>query len=340
MITHIPYLNHLVEKYWEDWAGKPVAGIPDLQWAVFVQSWDQSLDKNILLLCFDKKDSEPCLVAKVCRLPVNNWALEREFDNLSLMWKYLGSLAPLHLQKCMPLQGRDKQQAFITNYISGNSLLSLEKYMLTHQRRNTFHKISCDASKVLSLCHHSTCVPLEGNEKPDSAYFKKIELFRSLYPLQKTEEVVLETLNTIIEQQIDVATRKVFLHADFWHGNILLNPAGDLVVIDWQVSRWATDVSLDVYLFMLAALLKGTSYFPEKSRLDKIASTLKQWRVELIPNYLKTYSLPDGCTLLPESYGMILCCIEMAIRPIAVWGRQEGDAVWYLLFRQLIKTIK
>ena len=39
---------------------------------------------------------------------------------------------------------------------------------------------------------------------------------------------------------------------------------------------------------------------------------LNEWRKDVIPEYLFAYGVPEDYVLLPQKYGMMLCCVEKA----------------------------
>ncbi|HEX5941815.1 MAG TPA: hypothetical protein VFY66_06025, partial [Anaerolineales bacterium] len=67
-------------------------------------------------------------------------------------------------------------------------------------------------------------------------------------------------------------------------------------------------------------------------------SLLSGWRTDVIPDYLAAYGKPDHYLLLPQKYGMLLCCVEKAVRSALEFGYSHSDdRMWRYLFAELLK---
>jgi hypothetical protein len=110
------------------------------------------------------------------------------------------------------------------------------------------------------------------------------------------------------------------------------------MLVDWQFARWSVDVSMDVYFFLLAGALSATRNIPVEERAQEAFHLLDQWRAKVIPEYLSAYGKPERYGLLPPKQGMLLCCVEKAVRPALEFGyRHPDDALWRHLFAELLK---
>jgi hypothetical protein len=107
--------------------------------------------------------------------------------------------------------------------------------------------------------------------------------------------------------------------------------------IDWQYSHWSTDVSLDVYLFLMAGALASVSQGSADEQARAAKDVLLKWRPQIIPAFLAAYGAADRFSLLPAKYGMLVCCVEKAVRTVLDFGyNQSDDATWRSLFSELI----
>jgi hypothetical protein len=110
-----------------------------------------------------------------------------------------------------------------------------------------------------------------------------------------------------------------------------------LMFVDWQFASWSVDVSMDVYFFLLAGALYATGNGPVEQRAKEAFSLLNGWRADVIPEYLSTYGKPDHYVLLPQKYGMLLCCVEKAVRSALEFGYSHSDdLLWRFLFAELL----
>ena len=66
------------------------------------------------------------------------------------------------------------------------------------------------------------------------------------------------------------------------------------------MARWSTDVSMDVYFFLLAGALSATGVGPVEERAKQAFRFLSTWRTDVIPEYLAAYGQPDRYLLLPQ----------------------------------------
>jgi hypothetical protein len=110
-----------------------------------------------------------------------------------------------------------------------------------------------------------------------------------------------------------------------------------LVLIDWQFARWSADVSMDVYFFLLAGALSATENGEVVQHAKDAFQLLDKWRKDIIPEYLFAYGVPEHYVLLPQKYGMMLCCVEKAVRSALEFGYSHpDDLVWRSLFAELM----
>jgi Ecdysteroid kinase-like family len=134
------------------------------------------------------------------------------------------------------------------------------------------------------------------------------------------------------------AKHKVLIQGDFWHGNMIRDKQrGNLMFVDWQFARWSVDVSMDVYFFLLAGVLSATENEGVRQHAKDAFDLLNQWRKEIIPEYLFAYGVPESYVLLPQKYGMMICCVEKAVRSMLEFGYSHpDDLLWRYLFAELM----
>ena len=135
------------------------------------------------------------------------------------------------------------------------------------------------------------------------------------------------------------ATHKVLIQGDFWHGNMIRDEArGKLLFVDWQFARWSVDVSMDIYFFLLAGALSATENGSVEQRVMEAFQLLMSWRANVIPEYLSAYGKPERYVLLPQREGMLMCCVEKAVRSALEFGYSHADdRLWRSLFAELVR---
>ncbi len=337
----IDSINNLVRASWFEWRSDCNAVPHDFNWIVFSSNGGTALHDNILLFGFIEKEAQPVLVAKVCRLPENGWTLQAEYERLVELWQYLGDEAATRLPKPLALGKAENNNILITNYLSGQSLLGVAKSDLW-ENSSRLHELALDAAQSLKFLNEMTATPIESNMQLEYDFHKKADLFSTLFSLNRTEIQILENLTQLLEEKTAEVRKKVLIQGDFWHGNMIRGAEhGKLMFIDWQFACWSSDVSFDVYLFLLAGALAAAPYGPEAERARFAAQILFQWRSELIPAYLRAYGSPKEYVLLPERDGMLACCVEMAVRPVFYFKfRHPDDVMWRSLFGELIKLFE
>lgn len=213
--------------------------------------------------------------------------------------------------------------------------------MLASTKKKLWHELTYTISIVkevaLSLrkLHEQMVVPIERDEFVQSEITRKVGIFIECY--SPTDREIHALYELISQYSSHDAGYKTLIQGDFWHGNIIRSATHDsLIIVDWQYARWATDVSLDVYLFLLAgavALVRGT----DEERARAAAGVIEQWSANIIPVYLEAYGKASRFSLLPLKYGMILCCVDKAVRAVMDFGyNQDDDGIWRNLFTELV----
>jgi Phosphotransferase enzyme family len=307
-----------------------------LQWVCLSNSHADFHD-NVIFFGFGQKSRDPILVAKVPRLIENGWMLRREHDRLSELWNCLGETAGNYIPKPYAITSVQGRPVLIISYVPGESLTSLSRRSFWGDSRQVA-ELAREAAHALRDLHHLTERSLEPDEHPALDFQKKAEAFRELFQLRADEERTLSDLVETVKERSVAATHEVLIQGDFWHGNMIRDrKRGKLMFVDWQFARWSADVSLDVYFFPLAGALFATDSASVDEHAKRAFHLLTGWRTNVIPGYLEAYGLPDRYMLLPPKYGMMLCCVEKAVRPALEFGyHHPDDVLWRSLFGELM----
>jgi hypothetical protein len=159
-----------------------------------------------------------------------------------------------------------------------------------------------------------------------------------LFKPSADEERALSELVNTVNERLKTASHKVLLQGDFWHGNMIRDKQrGTLMLVDWQFARWSADVSVDVFFFLLAGALSATGNGSVEDRARSAYQLLRAWHTDVIPAYLAAYGQPEQYLLLPQKYGMLLCCVEKAVRSALEFGYSHpDDLLWRSLFSELL----
>jgi hypothetical protein len=195
-----------------------------------------------------------------------------------------------------------------------------------------------EAARALRNLNRLTESPFDQVESKDSRFLEKAEKFKDLFQISSEEERALVALVETVESRAAAASHKVLIQGDFWHGNMIRDKKRrTLMFVDWQFARWSVDVSLDVYFFLLAGALSATENEVAKQHAKDAFGLLNEWQKDIIPEYLFAYGVPEQYVLLPQKSGMMICCVEKAVRSMLEFGYSHpDDLVWRYLFAELM----
>lgn len=305
----------------------------DLNW-LMLSNGAADLNDNVIFFGFEGNHAEPSFVAKVPRLPANGWIVQTEYARLVDMWRLLGEDALLHLPEPVALFDVGEQRVLVISYVRGEGLLFSAKKRMWHDPALVL-ELSLDVAHSLRELHNRAEVKLEDHELVPSDFLQKLEMFKQIFTPAEKETQVLSELAHRFENQ--VGNYKTLIHGDVWHGNIIRGSAQNtLIFVDWQYSRWSRDVNLDVYLFLLAGALTVSRGSAEE-RARSTTKVLMGWRQKIIPAYLNAYGAVDRFSLLSARYGMLVCCVEKAVRAVHDFGYNQFDGlIWRNLLTELI----
>ncbi len=292
----------------------------------------------IIFFGLESGKSAPSLVAKIPRLPEDDWVIKAEYDRLVEICNLVGMPdAVQYLPQPISYTSLNGQPVLITTYVHGENLLRTFGKMI-QRRPDMVYTLALDVAKSLRFIMDRTAQLVTINGRPESDFHKKVEKFKQMHSLTENEIQVADNLVEEIEHNNLQASHQILLQGDFWHGNMIRGEKyGKLIIIDWQYSRWSTDASLDVYLFLLAASLATAPRTDVRERASKAVETLNLWRSQMIPAYLAVFGKTEHYSLLPLRSGMLMCCIEKAVRASMDLGYdQENDLVWRFLYAELL----
>lgn len=328
------YLSALAQAHWP-----PDFGPPPATWHWLLQANGAlAAHNNLLLFGFPDNRQEPALVAKICRTPRYDHTLRREYVRLGELWQKWGADARGRAPRPLTLAQHGADVVLLMSYCGGAPLLTaLTRFWQDAAQIQTLLQ---QAAIWLHDLHHHTATPKSGAEM-GADFAASAAAFADLFSLSEAEQEVLTALSEQVARAETAASARALLQGDFWPGNVIRSPAPggalDLILVDWQFSRWDSNVSLDVYLFLAVCATKASPYdAAHATRARLAAQTLLDWRTHLLPAYLAAYAPPPGCRLLPARAGLLACCVEMAARPFLAFGLTQADAVhWRTLFGEL-----
>lgn len=310
---------------------------PPLTW-VCLANGDADFHDNVIFFGFEEKTADPVLVAKVPRRVENGWMLKTEYDHLVELWTCIGAEAVKYVPKPYALASLQERPVLMISYVPGESLTRLPRKSFWVDSKQV-SALASEAARTLRHLNQLTETPIEQNEIVHFDFHPKADKFKELFQLSAEEDRALAELVQRVNDGSNQASHKVLIQGDFWHGNMIRGEArGSLMFVDWQFARWSADVSADIYFFLLAGALGAARDGTVTERARLAYQLLCDWRADVIPAYLTSYGTPEHYVLLPQKYGMLLCCVEKAVRSALEFGyRHPDDLMWRSLFRELLQ---
>jgi len=307
-----------------------------LHWTI-LSNGDADFHDNVIFFGFDKKKAAPVLVAKVPRLVENGWMLKVEYEHLVELWNCIGEDAASYVPKPYAMTTLQERPVLVLSFASGESLTRLSPKSFWRNSRQV-SALTREAARSLRNLNRLTESPIEQDETRDTRFLEKAEKFKHLFQITGEEERALTALAETVAIRAASASHKVMIQGDFWHGNMIRDKKRrNLMFVDWQFARWSVDVSMDVYFFLLAGALSATENEVVKQHAKDAFGLLSEWRKDIIPEYLFAYGVPENYVLLPQKYGMMMCCVEKAVRSMLEFGYSHpDDLVWRYLFAELM----
>ncbi|HSK89393.1 MAG TPA: aminoglycoside phosphotransferase family protein [Anaerolineales bacterium] len=298
---------------------------------------DADFHDNVIFFGFADKQAEPVLVAKVPRLVENGWMLKTEYDHLVELWHHIGPEAVSYVPRPYALTSLQERSVLMISFVRGESLTRLSRKSFWGNSKQVL-AVAEEAARTLRDLNRLTESPVQANESLHSDFQEKADKFRELFSINAEEDRALTELTKLLKERSRAARHKVLIQGDFWHGNMIRDKQrGRLMFVDWQFARWSVDVSLDVYFFLLAGALSATGDGPVEKCAKDAFRLLSNWRADVIPGYLAAYGSPEHYVLLPQKQGMLLCCVEKAVRSALDFGYSHpDDFLWRHLFAELL----
>ncbi len=310
--------------------------VSSLHWTM-LSNGDADFHDNVIFFGFDGNKPDPVLVAKVPRLIENGWMLKTEYDHLVDLWNCIGEDAESYVPKPYAMTTLQGRPVLVISYASGESLTRLSPKSFWRNSKQVL-ALAKEAARSLRDLNRLTERPIQQAESKDSRFLEKVEKFIDLFQITREEKRALTSLGETLNNLTTSAKHQVLIQGDFWHGNMIRDKKQkNLMFVDWQFARWSVDVSMDVYFFLLAGALSATENQAIEQHAKDAFRLLSEWRKDIIPEYLFAYGVPEDYVLLPQKYGMMICCVEKAVRSALEFGYSHpDDLVWRSLFAELM----
>jgi hypothetical protein len=309
-----------------------------LHW-VGLSNGDADFHDNVIFFGFEGIQDNPILVAKVPRLAENGWMLKAEHDHLVELWNCIGAESANYIPRPFALALLQERPVLVISYIAGESLTRLSRRSFWGDPKKVV-ALAREAAQNLQELNRLTARPVDVERRKvlELDLQRKADAFREVFQLSTEEEQGLADLVRTVNEPLRIASHEVLIQGDFWHGNMIREKQRErLMFVDWQFARWSTDISMDLYFFLLAGALSATGDDSRQARAERTYRLLLAWRADVIPEYLAAYGQPDRYVLLPEKQGMLLCCVEKAVRSMLDFGYSHpDDLIWRNLFAELL----
>lgn len=310
---------------------------PPFHW-VCLANGDADFQDNVIFFGFDARQTDPVLAAKVPRLIKNGWMLQTEYARLVELWDCMGTAAVDYVPKPYGSISIQDRSVLVISYVPGESLTRLSRRSFWADSRQVT-ELALEAARTLRELNGLTERPIQHSDHLKPGLQEQVNKFKELFDLDAEENQALAELVRIVNEKTQSASQEVLIQGDFWHGNMIRDKKrSTLIFVDWQFARWSADVSMDVYFFLLAGALSATGSHPVEERAKEAFRLLRRWRKDVIPEYLAAYGQPEHYLLLPQKYGMMLCCVEKAARSALEFGYSHpDDRMWRYLFAELLQ---
>ncbi|HEY3473219.1 MAG TPA: phosphotransferase [Anaerolineales bacterium] len=333
MQSFLDELSTLARDVWEEGQQRLVSRV---HW-VGLGNGDADFHDNVIFFGFDEEHADPLLVAKVPRLKENGWMLQTEYDHLVDLWTCIGQAAVDYIPRPYAIHSVQDRPVLMISYVPGESLTRLSPKSFWGKSQSVL-ALATEAARSLRELNQLTASPIGAEEQLVSEFHRKAAKFREIFSTNTEENHALSDLTTVLDDRSRRSSHKVVVQGDFWHGNMIRHKQrGRLMFVDWQFAHWSVDVSLDVYFFLLAGALSAAGDGPADVCAKSAFTRLAAWREDVIPEYLAAYGQPDRYVLLPQKYGLMLCCVEKAVRSALEFGYSHpDDLVWRYLFTELL----
>lgn len=322
------------------YSNKIISNDLSLEWILVSNGGTYEHDSVILfgIVTENEKTSSPAFVAKVTRLPIHSWILEIEHNSLNILWDCMGeNFSEKHFPKPLGLLSYGNQRALLISYLHGESMLQTSSASFWMDIEN-LAPFTLEIAEILNRIFCSTIKSIDYKSYSPFDFSKRVDQFVEMYPVTDTHTKIIENILNKLNTNSNNRTEKVLLHGDFWHGNLIREKKSrSLMVVDWQYARWSSDVSLDVYLFLLAGALVAANGTSSTEISQSLINVLYHWKDKIIPEYLRVFRFSKEYSLLPIKEGMLLCCIEKATRSKMDFGiSQHDDMLWWHIFNKII----
>lgn len=309
----------------------------ELHWLIHANG-DADFHDNIILFGFKPNASDPVVVAKVPRLVENGWMLQAEYEHLLDLRGHLGEDAELYVPMPLALAKVQGRPALFLSYVPGQSLTRLSSKSFWGNHRQVAG-LAAEAARALRYIHDRTATPLRPGLAVESDFDRAADRFRDMFTLSESDDHALSALVKLVHETVTKSSHQILIQGDFWHGNMIRERRRrGLRLVDWQFARRSGDASLDVYFFLLAGAFSASEAGgTAEKRAAQAARILATWRGQIIPEYLAVYGRPTKYALLPLKSGLMMCCVEKAVRPALDFGYSHSDdRVWREMFSELL----
>lgn len=245
--------------------------------------------RHVIVMLYNERDGQPCLVAKIARLPEDTDGIEREATNLRDVQQWIGT------------GSESVPRLIVHDQLDGFPFLietALAGEPISPKRVAKEPSKWCQAVlRWLHLLDGSSAVATTNwnDESWQHTVVAPLHRCRQRLPWGNDETHVCQSLDRLMMTLEKAPLRHVFEHGDLSHPNLIEYRRGEVGVIDWELAERVGVPLHDLVFFLMYVALssaKSNTASAQQTALAQAFRTQDGWAWNWIHQYLNQRALP------------------------------------------------